>query len=205
MMTSIRNACIYINEAALNTCLCKRQEKFILNYPLIDANMGVPIKACCDFNWNESCIIDAKCLDDLPKWIEQILPESLTSSNLGKSNDYVGYLKVIEMIISSLSTESHLSAWKVVEGENYDLPIAVGYTEIQGTFGLDPKKVKNLEKKLKSSQLSNVSSDEITFDVAMHKFHDAQKLIFFSKLQLSLIDISIHIHMILWSDYGTGK
>ena len=58
MMTSIRNACIYINKTALNTCLCKRQEKFILNYPLIDANMGVPIKACCDFNWNESCIID---------------------------------------------------------------------------------------------------------------------------------------------------
>ena len=44
MMTSIRNACIYINKAALNTCLCKRQEKLMLNYPLIDANMGVPIK-----------------------------------------------------------------------------------------------------------------------------------------------------------------
>ena len=57
MMTSIRNACIYINKAALNTCLCKRQEKFILNYPVIDANMGVPIKACCfSLNLNKSCI-----------------------------------------------------------------------------------------------------------------------------------------------------
>ena len=149
-------------------------------------------------------IIDAECLANLPPWFEKTIQTTSAIKNFGMSIDYSGYLKVTEMIISAVSTESHLSAWKIVEGQNYCLPIAAGYTKIDGTFGLNPKKLEELSKKLQQTSKSHASSDEISFDEALHKFHDAQKLIFFSKLQLSLIDVSYHIHMILWSDYGTG-
>ena len=150
-------------------------------------------------------IIDANILSDLSSWINQFLPTQTTRNTCGLSVDYIEYLRVAEIIISSLSTESHLSAWKIVQGKKFNLPVAAGYTEIQGTFGLNPKKATKIGKNLQSKGQNISSPDEISFDEALHKFHDAQKLIFFSKLQLTLLDVSYHINMLLWSDYGTGE
>ena len=150
-------------------------------------------------------IIDANILSGLSSWINQFVPARTTNITSGLSVDYIGYLRVAEIIISSLSTNSHLSAWKIVQGEKFSLPLAAGFTEAQGTFGLTPKQATKIGKKLQSNRQNVPSPDEITFDEALHKFHDAQKLIFFSKLQLTLLDVSYHIHMLLWSDYGTGE
>ena len=100
-----------------------------------------------------------------------------------------------------------LSSWERVVGSNYKKPIASGHTPIQAPSGI-PKKSSSKQsmlKKFSSMFLGKTSDDHISFDEAKSKVHDAQKMLFFSKLQLSLLNISHHLSIILWGDYGTGK
>ena len=119
------------------------------------------------------------------------------------------FLRIAETIISSLSTASFGFVWEIVQGRDFNFPITVGHTVIQGTFGITPQQTEKIKKKLQKSN-SFVgkpckASLKVSFNEACHKYHDVEKLIFFGKLQLSLINVSININIILWTDYGTGK
>ena len=119
---------------------------------------------------------------------------------------YKQYLRVLEMMIGSLSITTHLSAWKRVVGTNHNMPITAGYTPIQGTFGAPIKKIKSKLSQLTAGGATASSlGGNISFDEALFKFHDVEKLIFFSQMQLSLLNISCHLNTILMGDYGTGN
>ena len=152
-------------------------------------------------------IISSGSLNDLPQWFKQT---GLTTTQLlktGLNSSYVEYLRMIEVIITSISIKNNLSSWQRVVGSNYEKPIAAGHTQIQAPSRI-PKKSSSKQsmlKKFSSMFLGKTTDDHISFDEAKSKVHDAQKMLFFSKLQLSLLNISHHLSLILWGDYGTGK
>ena len=150
----------------------------------------------------EKFIINSGSLNDLQSWFDQTKLGSTTSGKTGLTSSYLESLRMLELIITSISVNENLSAWERVLGPNHSEPISAGYTPIQGSFGATVKK------KFKNTInyfLGNTTPDHITFDDAKHKAHDAQKLLFFSRLQLSLLNISHCLSAILWGDYGTGN
>ena len=152
-------------------------------------------------------IISSGSLNDLPKWYKQTGLGAIQSLKTGLTPSYVECLQMIEVIITSISIKNNLSSWERVVGSNYKKPIAAGHTPIQAPSGI-PKKSsskQSLLKKFSSMFLGKTTDDHISFDEAKSKAHDAQKMLFFSKLQLSLLNISHHLSLILWGDYGTGK
>ena len=147
-------------------------------------------------------IITSGSLNDLSKWFKQKGLGKMKSKISGITQGYVESLKMLELIITSVSVKENFSTWQRVVGSNYDKPIATGYTPIHGDFGWLKK---NPTIKNTTFLHRKTTIDHISFDEAKYKFHDAQKLIFFSRLQLSLLNISRHLSLILWGDYGTGK
>ena len=150
----------------------------------------------------EKFIINSGFLNDLQSWFDQTKLGSINSGKTGLTQSYVECLGMLELIITSVSIIENLSAWERVLGLNFNEPISVGYTPSQGTFGA---KVKAPSKKSGNSSLGNKIPDHISFDEAKHKAHDAQKLMFFSRLQLCLLNIYHCLSAILWGDYGTGN
>ena len=173
-------------------------------------------------------IITSKSLADMPSWFRQLFPQSNTTSPPCSTNpvlrtEEVEFLRFFEIITSSLCTTSHIRAWTRVVGANCQLPIAAGYTPIQappiigkGQFVNATKKAKKLlssfsqRLKISSSTIAQGATntpnpDEISLEEALFKYHDAQKVLFFSKFQTALLDVSFSLNVILWGDYGTGK
>ena len=106
----------------------------------------------------------------------------------------IEFLRFFEIITSSLSTTSHLPAWIRVEGPSYKLPIAAGFTPIQapakigkGQFGIPTTKASSSTAK---GTANVTTTDMISLEEALFKYHDAQKVLFFSKLQMALLDVS---------------
>ena len=152
-------------------------------------------------------IISSGSLTDLPEWFKDTGLGPLQSLKTGLTPSYVEYLRMMEVIITSISIKNNLSSWERVVGSNYKKPIAAGHTMIQAPSGI-PKKSSSKQsmlKKFSSMFLGKTTDDHISFDEAKSKVHDAQKMLFFSKLQLSLLNISHHLNLILWGDYGTGE
>ena len=96
--------------------------------------------------------------------------------------------------------------------DNYVLERRIG----KGQFGNATKKAKKLLSsfaqtlKISSSSIAQgatntPTADKISLDEALFKYHDAQKVLFFSKCQMALLDVSYYLNVILWGDYGTGK
>ena len=52
---------------------------------------------------------------------------------------------------------------------------------------------------------STSAPDTISLEEALYKYHDAQKVLFYSRFQVSLLNCSLHLHTILTGDYGVGK
>ena len=129
----------------------------------------------------------------------------MRSRNNGLTTSYVECLQMLELIITSISINEHFSAWERVVGSDCDKPIAAGYTKIDA-YGTKAKaQSKHSNKQNATPFRGKITEDHISFEEAKHKAHDAQKLLFFSRLQLSLINVSRHVSAILWGDYGTGK
>ena len=128
-------------------------------------------------------IITSSSLNDLPSWFKQSGLKLMAPHKSVLSQNYAEYLSMLEIIITSISINNHLNAWERVVGSNYDKPIAVGHTAID----------------------EKIVDDRISYDTAKSKSHDAQKLLFFSQLQLSLLKVSNYLCIILWGDYGTGS
>ena len=142
--------------------------------------------------------INSKSLDDIESWWRQTLLE-MKAPMTSSWSDYMEYLRFFELAVSSISTASHLSAWTRIVGIKNNLPLSAGYTPVQGTF------FKLIRAKLSSKSMQGSSSSKLTLEDAMLKFHDAEKLLFFSGQQLSLLSASHFLSVILWGDYGTGK
>ena len=149
-------------------------------------------------------IISSGSLNELPKWFKQTELGTIQPRKLGLTPSYVESLQMIEVIVTSISIKNNLSSWERVVGSNYKKPIASGHTPIQAPSGI-PKKSSSKQSMPSSMFLGKTTDDHISFDEAKSKVHDAQKMLFFSKLQLSLLNISHHLSLILWGDYGTGK
>ena len=81
-----------------------------------------------------------------------------------------------------------MSAWKRVVGSKSHQQITAGFTPAQpallgkGQFG-----------------------DKIPLEDAMQKIHDANKVLFFSSMQLCVLNAPYLLNLLLWGDYGTGK
>ena len=156
-----------------------------------------------DGSYCESCarfILTSKSLDDIESWWRQTLLE-MTAPITGRWLNYMEFLKFFELVVSSISTTSHLSAWTRIVGRKTKLPIAAGYTPVQGSFGTPTKGAKPQP----STALQGSSNSKVTLDDAMLMFHDAVKLLFFSGHQLSLLSASHFVNVIIWGDYGTGR
>ena len=174
-------------------------------------------------------IITSGSLYDLPQWFKEsqienkqpspistLVASLMTGTKKSHKNklpqnlelEEVEFLRFFELITSSISTSSRLSAWNWVQGNNYKLPVGAGYTRIQpptkigkGKFA-NPKGKALLTGSLATASASN--SDVISLEEALYKYHDAQKLLFYSRLQVSLLNCSFYLHTILMGDYGVG-
>ena len=172
-------------------------------------------------------IITSGSLSDLPGWLKKSQLET-NSNQLGQQilsrikstkktkhtpqyldQEEVEFLRFFELITSSISTSSRISAWNWVQGSNQHLPVAAGHTPIQpsstvgkGKFGFQKGK---MSQNGPSSTSSVSAPDTISLEEALYKYHDAQKVLFYSRLQVSLLNCSLHLHTILTGDYGVGK
>ena len=155
-------------------------------------------------------VVTSGSLDDMESWVRQTLPNTSVPVNTGLTDSYREFLKFFEIAVASISSTYHMTPWAWIEGSNYTLPIAAGHTPVQkanfiskGSFGTPIKGTKAL------ATASPGTSNKLTLVEAMTKFHDAEKLLFFSSLQLSLLspgpETTYCLFTILLGDYGTGR
>ena len=150
-----------------------------------------------------NCVITNQTVNDFETVLRNIAPQS--TSTIQRNDDEV-FLNFFELMVCSVSTSEHLSAWKWVVGSKATKPINAGYTHMKqasvlgkGSFGGKKKGRKDARKNQNATP-----SNKMTLDDAMHRAHDAGKVIFFSAIQVDLLNAPELICMLLWGDYGTG-
>ena len=133
--------------------------------------------------------IDEDSLEDLEGWWKQ----SSLENTRGYQNAYNEFLKVMELSVPT-KVASKLTAWTRITGTKNKGPINAGHTENE------PVTLNKGKSKLGRPVKNNAALDE-----ALHRVHDAEKLIFFSSRQFDILSSSQFSKVVLWGDYGTGK
>ena len=156
-----------------------------------------------DSSCNEctNCVITDESINDIEVRLRQMLPPSNSKISI---SDEEGFLNFFELTVASISTGTYPSVWKTVVGSQAHQPITAGYTKMQSS--VIGKGCFNNKKKKKFQNSSQIASNNtISLDDAIHRAHDAGKLLFFSSMQLGLLNTSQILSLLLWGDYGTGK
>ena len=135
-------------------------------------------------------ILTDRELNNIEAWWKQTGLEDTR----GDPSAYKEFLKFLELVACSICTTTHLSPWTRITGTKNQLPITAGHTPHEpprlgrGKFGT-----------------KTATNTKLTLEEAISKVHDADKVLFFSACQLTVLSAPNFLNVILWGDYGTGK